>query len=111
MGNCMVDPGHAVKDPTAAQCVRCFPRCQADVFLVGCVRTNPTETCCVRDTINRNTLLPADLSVAGRGRGNNTKQKQPEYFIWSYFSAIGHQGMICQSQILFCTRGIQDCSL
>lgn len=61
----MVNPGQAVKDPTAANAGPCFPRCQVAMFLVGCVRTNPTKTFCMQDTINRNTSLPADLSVGG----------------------------------------------
>lgn len=28
-------------------------------------------------------------------------KENTEYFIWSYFSAVSHQGIICQSQILY----------
>lgn len=63
MGNCTVSPSQAVKDPTVANYGHHFPRCQVDMFLVGCVRTNPTKSFCMQDTINRNTSLPAGLSV------------------------------------------------
>lgn len=59
----MVNPSQAVKHPTAANSGHCFPGSQVDMSLVGCVRTNPTKTSFMQDTINRNTSLPADLSV------------------------------------------------
>lgn len=65
MGNCMASPGQAVENPTAAHSASCCPGCQVGMPLVGCVRTHPTKTFCVEDSIDRSTSLPADLPAGG----------------------------------------------
>jgi len=72
----MVNPSQAVKDPAAA-----FPDIRL-MFLVACVRTNPTKTMGVPDTVNRNTSLPPDLSV---GVFSCLKKKKTRIFYLELF--------------------------